>query len=194
MAFRSFYGLFRLLTDVDLPVGCGLFSLMDRRVVMELRRLRERHRFVPGLRRWLGFRQCSIDFERGKRYAGEPRQSLTRLVQLALDAILSFSARPLTLALWFGLLVSLFCMIGCLIIVYMKLFTDAAIPGWASNMVTTLFIGGVQLIVLGIVGQYVARIYDEIKARPTYVIKSVTGGPKESERDQARADRDTQTP
>jgi dolichol-phosphate mannosyltransferase len=184
IAFRSFYSFFRLFSDLDLPKGCGLFSLMDRRVLVVLRECREPHPFVPGLRRWVGFRQCSITYERQARYAGKPRQSVARLCRMAFDAVLSFSSRPLALALWFGVAISMACLVGCAIIVYTKLFTDAAIPVWAPNMVTILFIGGVQLIVLAVAGQYICRIYDAVKNRPNYVIKSITGSRKREERNE----------
>lgn len=188
VAFRAFYALFRGLADVDLPVGCGLFSLMDRKVAEHLCGLRERHRFIPALRQWVGFKQYSLTFDREERYAGKPRQSLAKLLRLGLDGIFSFSSRPLTLAFLFGLCLSALSMAGIVTIVCIKLFTDAAIPGWASNMVTTLFMGGVQLTVLGIVGEYIGRIYNEVKDRPLYVVKSITGGGGEPEEDEAGPD------
>ena len=191
IAFRGFYALLGGLTELNLPMGCGLFSLMDRRVVRELLLMREQHRFVAGLRWWVGFRQCCITFDREKRYDGKPRQSLGKLVRLGLDAIFSFSSRPLTLALWLGFAISLLCLAGSATIVYIKLFTEAAIPGWTSNMVTTLFIGAVQLIMLGIVGQYIGRIYDEIKRRPLYIVKSITSGAAKGQKDEGSRDPDT---
>ncbi len=192
LAFRAFYGVFRALAELDLPVGCGLFSLMDRRVVRELRLLRERSRFVPGMRWWVGFRQCCVPFDRERRHAGRPRQTPGKLVRLATDAVFSFSSRPLTLALWLGLATALLSFGGIAAICYIKLFTDAAIPGWASNMVTTLFMGAVQLIVIGIVGQYIARIYEEVKRRPLYVVRSVTTGSQDGIDDERGGDRDPQ--
>ncbi len=173
LAFRGFYAVMGRLTDLGLPPGAGLFSLMDRCVVRQLRLMREQHRFMAGLRWWLGFSQCTIVFDRERRYAGQPRQSLGRLVGMALDGILSFSSRPLMLALWLGFAIAALSTLGIATILYVKLATEAAIPGWASTMVTTLFMGAVQLIVLGILGAYVGRMYDEMKGRPIYVTKAV---------------------
>jgi dolichol-phosphate mannosyltransferase len=178
VAFRAFYRMIRTLSsDTDLPLQSGLFSLLDRRVVDELERMPERNRYLAGLRSWVGFRQTAVEYERDARWSGEPRVSVARLFGLAFDGIFSFSNLPLRLATLLGLVVSLAAFVLMATILYLRLFTDRAILGWASLMTSTLFLGGVILVTIGIIGEYTGRIYDEVKRRPLYIVAERVGFP-----------------
>ncbi len=169
----AFYRLLRRLTPVPIPVDTGDFRLMDRRVVDELRRLREHHRFVRGMVAWLGFRQGAVRYERAPRLAGETKYPLRKMLRFALDAAISFSFLPLRIATLLGLLTAALCLGYAAFAVVAKLTGAAELPGWASLMVAILFLGAVQLVSLGIVGEYVGRIYEEVKGRPLYVVDRV---------------------
>ena len=176
VAFRAFYRMIRSLSsETDLPLQAGLFSLLDRRVVDELERMPERNRYLAGLRAWVGFRQTAVEYERDARWSGAPRVSVARLFRLAFDGIFSFSNLPLRLATLLGLVVSLAAFLLMATILYLRLFTDRAILGWASLMTSILFLGGVILVTIGIIGEYTGRIYDEVKRRPLYVVAERIG-------------------
>jgi dolichol-phosphate mannosyltransferase len=176
VAFRVFYRMIRSLSsETDLPLQAGLFSLLDRRVVDELERMPERNRYLAGLRAWVGFRQTAVEYERDARWSGAPRVSVARLFRLAFDGIFSFSNLPLRLATLLGLVVSLAAFLLMATILYLRLFTDRAILGWASLMTSILFLGGVILVTIGIIGEYTGRIYDEVKRRPLYVVAERVG-------------------
>jgi dolichol-phosphate mannosyltransferase len=175
IAFRVFYRMIRSVSETDLPLQAGLFSLLDRRVVDELERMPERNRYLAGLRAWVGFRQTALEYERDARWSGTPRVSVARLFRLAFDGIFSFSNLPLRLATMLGLVVSLAAFLLMATILYLRLFTDRAILGWASLMTSTLFLGGVILVTIGIIGEYTGRIYDEVKRRPLYVVAERIG-------------------
>lgn len=176
IAFRAFYRMIRSLSsEADLPLQAGLFSLLDRRVVDELNLMPERNRYLAGLRSWVGFRQTAVEYERDARYAGTPRVSVIRLFRLAFDGIFSFSNLPLRLATLLGLFVSSAAFLLMATILYLRLFTDRAILGWASLMTSVLFLGGVILVTIGIIGEYTGRIYDEVKRRPLYVVAERVG-------------------
>jgi len=174
-AFRSFYRLMHALSTVKIPMEAGNFSLLDRTVVDVLRAMPERNRYLSGMRAWAGFRQIGIEFDRDARYAGKPQMSLHRLFDLALDGILSFSKVPLRMAIYLGLSAACVSFLGGLYVLYEKLFTDKAILGWASTIVSIAFLGGLILLTLGIIGEYIGRIYDEVKQRPLYVIRDAVG-------------------
>jgi dolichol-phosphate mannosyltransferase len=174
-AFSSFYRILRQLADTPVPLDAGVFSIVDVRVADALRAMPERRRYLTGLRAWVGFRQVGIPCERGRRYSGDPRQSLGRLMHLALDGLFSFSYVPLRLATLIGLVVSVASFAAGMNSLYQKLFTDRAILGWASILTATTFLGGLNLIVLGIIGEYIGRIYDEAKQRPRYLIRRTLG-------------------
>lgn len=166
-----FYRLLRKMTAVDIPLDSGDFRLLDRKVVEELRRMRESNRFVRGMVSWIGFRQCEVTYTREERYAGETKYPLAKMLEFALDGIFSFSNLPLRLSSVLGFacsVTSFFFIIYGFVIRY--IFPDRAVRGWASIFVAVLFVGGVQLICLGILGEYLGRIYEEVKARPLYVI------------------------
>ncbi len=178
--FRLFYWLFQRLSRTPLPPTAGLFSVMRRRAVQAILDCPERNRFIPGLRTWVGYSQVGMEFDREARQAGEPSQTLGRLVRLAFDALYSFTDVPLKLALLLGLGTSLMSFLAVIIVSSLRIFTDLAISGWASTLVAIFFMGGVQLICVGLLGEYISRIYQEVRRRPRYIVESVLqAAPKE---------------
>jgi polyisoprenyl-phosphate glycosyltransferase len=170
-----FYRLFRRMAATEIPLDAGDFRLMSRRAVEALQSIRERNRFIRGLAGWIGFRQTTVTFVRDVRQAGETKYPLKKMLRFALNGLLSFSLMPLQLASYLGFLIS---SIGFFYIVYaigLKLFTDRVVWGWTSVMVAVLFLGGVQLVSLGIIGEYIGRIYEEVKQRPLYVVDEAKG-------------------
>ena len=165
----AFYRVIRGLTSVDIPADTGDFRLMSRRVVEVLKRLEERNRFVRGLVAWIGWRQTAVEYERAERLAGETKYPLRKMVRFAADAIVSFSIAPLRVATALGLVVSTLSFGYAVYAVLARIFSWDVVQGWASLMVAVLFLGGVQLISLGVIGEYVGRVYDEVKRRPLYV-------------------------
>jgi len=175
-AYRIFYRIVGRLSEVEIPVDTGDFSLMDRRVVDLLNSLPERNRYVRGLRAWLGFKQTAIKFERPARFAGETKYNFGRLVGLALDGLMSVSKAPLHLAMYMGFLASAGSfLLGIFFAVEQLTGRSHTARGWASTIVVVLFLGGVQLICVGVIGEFIGRIYDEVKQRPLYVVARSTG-------------------
>ena len=166
----TFYWLLRKMTAVDIPADTGDFRLMDRRVVNALNQMREKNRFVRGMVSWVGFKQCKLEYVREQRFAGETKYPLKKMLRFAFDGILSFSQVPLKISSFFGFLCS-FLSFGLIVfgLVQKVFYRETVIQGWASTFVAILFLGGVQLICIGIAGEYLGRIYDEIKDRPLYV-------------------------
>jgi glycosyltransferase involved in cell wall biosynthesis len=170
-----FYRLMRRISPVDMPANTGDFRLLDRRVVDELRKLRERNRFMKGLFAWVGFRQVSLPFVRAPRSAGKTKFNFWRLWNFAIEGMTSFSHAPLQAAMYLGFLVSLVSFVYGAFIIGKVLIYGRDMPGYASIMVAVLFFGGVQLMALGVIGEYVGRIYDEVKQRPLYLIAESSG-------------------
>jgi glycosyltransferase involved in cell wall biosynthesis len=170
-----FYRLLRHLTTIHIPVDAGDFRLMSRRAVEALKPIRERNRFVRGLVSWIGFRHTSVTFVRDVRHAGETKYPLRKMARFALNGIISFSFLPLQLASYLGVAVSFISFAYIVYAVGVTLFTDRAVQGWASVIIAVLFIGGVQLISLGIIGEYIGRIHEEVKQRPLYLIDELAG-------------------
>lgn len=168
-----FYRLMRKLTDVDIPVDTGDFRLIDRKVCNALKSIKERNRYIRGIISWLGFKQIGVDFCREERFAGETKYPFKKMLKFAFDAITSFSFKPLKLSSYLGMLMSFFSIIYLLFVLYQKLFTNQTVTGWASSMVVNLFFNGIVLMMLGIAGEYIGRIYDETKGRPLYVVRQV---------------------
>jgi polyisoprenyl-phosphate glycosyltransferase len=165
-----FYRILRRATSVDIPLDTGDFRLMDRRVVSQIRAMRERFRFVRGMVSWVGFKQCKVEYERAPRFAGETKYPLPKMLQFAIDGMLSFSHVPLKLSSTLGFCASALSFVFLLYGIVIKLFFPAqAIAGWASVFVAVLFLGGIQLICIGILGEYLGRMYDEVKRRPLYI-------------------------
>jgi glycosyltransferase involved in cell wall biosynthesis len=175
LAFKSFYHVLHALSSVKIPMDAGNYSLMDRKVVEVLRQSPERHRYISGLRAWAGFKQTGIEYAREARFAGKPQMSIRRLIGLALDGIFSFSNVPLRAAIYIGCCSAVISFLGGLFVIYEKLFTNKAILGWTSTIVTITFLGSITLITLGVIGEYIGRIYDEVKQRPLYVISEGVG-------------------
>lgn len=172
---KLFYRLIYRITDVEIPKDTGDFRLMDRKVVQALRTMRERNRFMRGLSVWVGFRQTGVYYVREPRFAGETKYPFSKMLKFALDAITSFSYVPLQMAMYTGFAVAALSMVGMVVAIYLRLTTNFALLGQATTLVAVLFLGGMQLIFLGIIGEYLGRIYDEIKARPLYVVAETIG-------------------
>lgn len=171
---RTFYRIFRSLSDVDVPVDAGDFRLLDRRAVDALNELRERHRYVRAMTSWIGFRQGSVTYRRAARKAGTTKYPVWKSFILALDGITSFSAKPLLWVTNIGLLIAGASALFTLRIIFLKLTgSDHLVSGWASLSVLILFLGGVQLAAVGLLGQYISRIFDESKNRPVYVLGKI---------------------
>ncbi len=167
----AFYRTLRAMTATDIPVDTGDFRLIDRAVVEVLKNMRERSRFIRGMVSWAGFRQIGVEFERDERHSGETKYPLSKMIHFAFNGIFSFSDKPLKIASYIGLFSSLVGMLMILWGLYSKLFRpETTLAGWASVFVAVLFIGGIQLFTIGIIGEYISRIYDESKARPRYVV------------------------
>jgi dolichol-phosphate mannosyltransferase len=167
----AFYRVLQKLTDVDIPVDTGDFRLIDRKVCDALKSVKERNRYIRGIISWLGFRQTAVEFVREERFAGETKYPLKKMIRFAFDAITSFSYKPLKLASYFGGAVSLAGFTYMMVVLYLKVFTNGTVTGWASMMAVSLFFNGVVLMMLGIIGEYIGRIYDEAKGRPLYVVQ-----------------------
>jgi dolichol-phosphate mannosyltransferase len=165
----------RLLTHVDIPLDTGDFRLLSRQAVNALCSVRERSRFVRGLVSWIGYRQTGVVFTREERKAGETKYPFRKMLRFALDGITTFSFVPLQAATYLGFVTAGSSFLYIFYAVLLKLFTERTVPGWTSLMVAVLFVGGVQLIALGIIGEYLGRVYDEVKQRPLYLIKEQLG-------------------
>ncbi len=171
---KVYYRLLGKLTDVDIPVDTGDFRLIDRKVCEALKQLPERSRYVRGLMSWVGFKQIAIEFERNERFAGETKYPLKKMLKLAMDGIMSFSYKPLKFASYIGTFISLISFVYLIFVLLQKLiFPESAQSGWASIIAVSLFFNGIILLMLGIIGEYIGRIYDEAKGRPLYIISEL---------------------
>ena len=177
-----FYRLIRKITNVDIPLDAGDFRLMDRRVVDALNSMREQKRFMRGLSVWVGFKQIGVTYKRDARKAGETKYPLRKMIRFALDGITAFSYLPLQLATFMGFLIAGLSVIGMLVAIILRLSNVHALEGQTTTLVTVLFLGGVQLIFLGVLGEYLGRIYDEVKRRPLYIVAETLGIEEDSER------------
>ena len=171
-----FYRLLRSITQVTIPVDTGDFRLMGRRALEAFRRLPERHRFTRGLVAWVGFPQVGVPYARAARHAGETSYPFRKMLRFAVDAITSFSHVPLQLATWLGFLTSLFAFAYIVVVIVLK-FVGISWPGYTSLMAAILFLGGVQLVMIGLLGEYLGRVYDEVKGRPLYLVQETVGDP-----------------
>lgn len=175
IGFKLFYPLFRMVSDLPATQQAGVFGLMDRAVVDEFIKLDERNRFIPALRTWLGFRQVGVPYDRDDRAAGQPKQSLSHLVKYGMDGLISFSFKPLRAATFIGFVTSIAALLLAAFY-FMTFFTmNKPITGFTTTIVCVLFIGGVQLICVGILGEYIGRIYEEVKRRPLFVVRAKIG-------------------
>jgi polyisoprenyl-phosphate glycosyltransferase len=171
----AFYRLFRRMTDIEIPVDVGDFRLVDRRALDTFKAMRESNRYVRGMFSWIGFRQIGVPYKRAGRYAGSTKYPLRKMLKFATDGVISFSNVPLRLALQAGFVVSAGAFIFGMVALISKLAGFYQVSGLASLAVVTAFLGGMQLIVLGVMGEYIARIHDEVKDRPLYVIRETLG-------------------
>jgi polyisoprenyl-phosphate glycosyltransferase len=171
----TFYKLINAISDTPIVPGAADFRLMDRQVVDCLVSMRERSRFLRGMVSWVGFRQVGLPYVANPRRSGRSKYSLRKMIALALEGITSFSSLPLRISAYLGFLASVSVLPYAVWAVYARLFTDSAEPGWASILVAELFLGGVQLMSIGIIGEYVGRIYTEVKGRPLYVAEELIG-------------------
>lgn len=168
----AFYRLMRRWTNVEIPVDTGDFRLMGPKAVEAFRSLRERHRFIRGLAAWVGFAQTAVSYVRPPRTRGETKWPLRKMLRFAVDALTSFSHVPLQLATWLGFAVSAFSFLYILVVLVLKI-RGVNVTGWTTLMFFILFLGGVQLIVVGVLGEYIGRIYEEVKRRPLYLVSEV---------------------
>jgi dolichol-phosphate mannosyltransferase len=185
---RGFYRLLNKLSEVAIPLDTGDFRLMSRPVVDVLKSMPERHRFVRGMVAWIGFKQTALPYERVERFAGESKYPLRKMLKFALDGLLSFSTKPLQVSVTLGLLAAALAMLGIVYAIALRVFSSVWVEGWTALMIAVLFMGGVQLVSLGIIGEYIGRIYSEVKRRPLYIVGEKVGfdGPPEPAR-KARA-------
>lgn len=171
-----FYRLLGRLTDTAIPLDSGDFRLLDRQVIEALREMPERDRFVRGMVSWVGFRQIAVPYGRAPRFAGESKYPLGKMLRFAFDGVASFSIRPLRLATWLGFCSSFLALCGILYAIAVRLLTNEWVAGWAATFVAILFVGGIQLVSVGVIGEYVGRIYGEVKRRPLYIVAERLGG------------------
>ena len=173
---KMFYRIIYNITDIYIPLDTGDFRLMDRKVVDTMKRMPERNRFIRGMTSWVGFKQTGVEYVREERFAGETNYPFRRMLNFAVTAITGFSHVPLQLAMILGFFVAGLSVISIMAVIVARLFGGEAIfGGQATTLVTVLFLGGIQLISLGIIGEYLGRIYDEVKARPMYVVHKAVG-------------------
>jgi polyisoprenyl-phosphate glycosyltransferase len=177
----AFYRIAKRLFRVTLPEDTGDFRLISRKAHLSLRTMRERHRFLRGMVPWLGFRSAGVRYDRDLRYAGVTKYPLVKMIRFALDAVFSFSMAPLRLTSLMGLLIVLFGSLGAAYMLYLKLFTNRVVPGAAAILITVIFLGGVQITMLGLIGEYLGRIFEESKQRPLYFVNQIRNAKRVSE-------------
>ena len=172
---KAFYRIIYRITDINIPMDTGDFRLMDRKVVEALKTMKEKHRFLRGMSVWVGFRQAGVRYVRAERYAGETKYPLKKMLKFAMDGITSFSYLPLQVATYVGFVAAGLAVLGIIATIILRLSGSEAFYGQATTLVSVLFLGGVQLISLGIIGEYLGRIYDEVKGRPLYIVREALG-------------------
>jgi len=172
LGFDAFHGIFKWVSDFPIPAQTGIFGLVGKQALDELKKLTEKNRFFPGLRSWVGFEQGIVYYDRQERAGGEPKQSFKRLIKYALDAIFSFSYKPLKMMTTMGIFISTIGFaLACFFILRRLLGIEIAQTGFTTLVTLVLFLGGVQLIAIGLLGEYLARIYDEVKQRPLFIVR-----------------------
>ncbi len=175
MTASMFYRLIRRITNINLPLDTGDFRLMDHRVVKAMSKMREHHRFMRGLSVWVGFKQTGVKYNRDARTAGVTKYPFRKMVRFALDAITSFSYLPLQLATYTGFAIAGVSAVAMVLAIILRLLNSNIFYGQATTLVSVLFLGGIQLIFLGVIGEYLGRIYDEVKRRPLYIVAERRG-------------------
>lgn len=172
-----FYRFINKLTDIKIPLDTGDFRLLDRKVVDVMNHMPEKHRFLRGMGAWVGFKQIGVEYNREARHAGETKYPLKKMLKLALNAVTSFSYVPLQIATWIGFIAAVLSVLAIPIVIILRLTKVAQLTGQATTLIMVLFFGGVQLISLGIIGEYIGRIYDEVKGRPLYIVAEAPDQP-----------------
>ncbi|HCC23186.1 TPA: glycosyltransferase [Candidatus Falkowbacteria bacterium] len=178
-AYSAFYRILNKICELDIPLDAGDFCLMTQRVATELKNIPEKNRFVRGIRTWVGFKQVGLEYERQARHAGQEKYTWIKLFKLAFDGIFSFSYFPLRLSSIMGLVVSAASFIIIIYFFIARVIDENSLPGFASTRIIILFVGGIQLIILGVIGEYLARIYDEVRGRPLYIIRQIYQQPNQ---------------
>ena len=178
---KMYYRLLKSLTSVDMPVDTGDFRLIDRKVCDAMKSLGERNRYVRGLVSWVGFKQTAVEYVREKRFAGETKYPFKKMIKLAMDGIMSFSYKPLKMASGIGVAMAGCSFIYLIVIICQRLFTETTVSGWASTTAILVFTQGIVLMMLGVIGEYMGRIFDEIKGRPIYIVREAIGFTEDSE-------------
>ena len=173
----AFYRILRRIVGIDIPLDAGDFRLLSRRAMTELGRMREKDRFVRGLVSWIGFRQTGVEYDREERHAGETKYPYSKMFKFALDGITSFSSLPLRLATWLGWVTSAVAFLYLASLPIQKWVWNITVQGFPTIMAAILFMGGVQLICLGIIGEYLGRVFNEVKPRPLYLVEERLGDP-----------------
>jgi len=173
LSARFFYRFIRSMTSVDLPPDTGEFRLIDRKVCDAINKLPEKSRYIRGLVSWVGFKQVAVEYVREERFAGVTKYPLRKMISFAMDAITSFSHKPLKLATLVGFLISVLSFVYMLYVFYQVFFTDQTITGWASTVAIILFTQGIVLMLLGLMGEYIGRIYTELQNRPLYIVQEI---------------------
>lgn len=169
-----FYRTIYRITDVNIPLDTGDFRLLDRKVVDVMNSMRERHRFLRGMSAWVGFKSIGVPYKRAARYAGSTKYPFKKMLKLALTAVTSFSYVPLQIAMWLGFISAGISIIAIPVVIILRLIGSQFFFGQATTLIAVLFLGGVQLVSLGILGEYVGRIYDEVKGRPLYIVSEAS--------------------
>jgi glycosyltransferase involved in cell wall biosynthesis len=168
---RVFYRLLARITTIDFPVDTGDFRIIHRKVVDILKEMPEQHKFLRGQISWIGFNQACIEYNRHERHGGETGYTLKKMLQLATDGITSFSDIPLRMVTWFGFITTLFAFIVMIYVLYSRFITEDYVQGWSSLMISILFIGGIQMIAIGIIGEYLSRMNANVRKRPLYIVR-----------------------
>jgi polyisoprenyl-phosphate glycosyltransferase len=172
---KLYYRVLKNMTSIDIPVDTGDFRLIDRKVCNTMMSLEEKNRYVRGLVSWVGYKQISVEYDRDLRFAGVTKYPLKKMLKFAIDGITSFSHKPLKLASSIGFILSFSSFVFLVVVLFQSIFTDTTVEGWASIVIILLFTQGVVLMVLGIIGEYIGRLYDEVKNRPLYIIENTIG-------------------
>ena len=172
---KMFYRVLNMLSDVYIPLDTGDFRLISKNVVQNLKQMPEKDRFLRGMISWVGFRQTAIKYHRDKRFAGVSKYPLRKMLRFASDGILSFSTKPLQISIGLGMVSSFLSLLVIFYALFLRIFTNIWVEGWTALMIAVLFIGGIQLLCIGILGNYIGRIYDESKNRPLYLVRQYRG-------------------
>lgn len=170
---KAFYRLINSISDVEIPLDTGDFRLLDRKAVDAMNAMPERHRLLRGMSSWIGFKQCGLEYARSACFAGTTKYPLGKMLNLALDGIASFSVVPLRLVTFTGCITALFSIFGIFYSLFVKLFTNTTVRGWTMMFIGQLFLGGIQMLSIGVLGEYIGRIYTESKQRPLYLARQV---------------------